>query len=196
MCLSIVNYETHTFADFQEVADLFGHRCCFRADFNAVTRCEVLFSLLRKVLIGLQFKLDVFCWPRGNGKLKFSCVFIYCDNFFAPVSILAIVKLVNRQRVEELMGYDKAWVLHEHLCLSFEPLVVLLLAKLVQHRYSVIHVLSVVHVQTWVPADTEVLVLIHKLVNFLFICHLVAQENLKFVLNVLQKFILLGFDEV
>ena len=59
-----------------------------------------------------------------------------------------------------------------------------------------VHILSVVHVQTWVPADTEVLVLIHKLVNFLFICHLVAQENLKFVLNVLQKFILLGFDEV
>lgn len=137
--------------------------------------------------------------------------------------LVVVVKLVDRQCIEELVSQHEAGVLHEIACLllqvaMFIPfcpalsifmlvlILVLFLLELGHYVKPYLYVLVVVILQTRVPSNCEVLILVLELVDLRFILlgflaflhfgDLIAQENLEVLLYVLEKLFLLDLGKV
>ena len=133
MSLTIVNHETHAFADLEEVANFLGHGSGFSANLDAVSGFKVLSGLLREILFRLKLKLNVLCGSIGYPKLQLTSSFIDSNHFFTPFTVLPIVKLVYRQGIKQLMRDHETGIFHQVFSLAFETCVVFFLAKFVQN---------------------------------------------------------------
>ena len=113
MILTIINNKSHSFAQFEEVANVFGQGDGIGTYFDLVTWLQILLSRVREELLRLQLCDCIFSWTICYAKLEVACLFIDLYYFLTPFTVIIILKLMYGKSVIELVSQYKTWILHE-----------------------------------------------------------------------------------
>ena len=112
MVFSVVNDEGGPSANLEKRHNFLGNSNSTWTYLNQVSNLHLLFKVFPEKLVRFQNLIYVFGVLRIGFKLELLGLRVERYHFFIPLTLLCVLKLMDRQGIIKFMSYHKAWVRH------------------------------------------------------------------------------------